>query len=345
MSIGALVVIVVLLAVNGFFVALEFALLGSRRSRLEPRADAGDRTSRLGLDAVRDLTMQLAGAQLGITIASLVLGRVGEPAVAHGLVSLAELAGWSHGSWVHPVALIISLLLVVFAHLVLGEMVPKNLALAKPELALRLLVVPARAWLFIARPFVVAFNAVANVGVRMFGVEPRDELATSHTAEEIAVLVAVSHEEGAIPETAAELLSGVLEFGDETVRSVMIGRSDIVAVPVSMTVRDAENIARESVHQRIPLVGDGGIDDVVGFVSAKDLAALPAESVDEPIPTRLVRRILIVGQDEALDDLLRTMRRTRVHIAIVVGADESTVGLVTLDDLLNDLVGELLDED
>ena len=345
MSVGALVVIVALLAVNGFFVAVEFALLGSRRSRLEPRAEAGDRTSRLGLAAMSDLSMQLAGAQLGITIASLVLGLVSEPAVASGLVAIAEWAGVGHGAWVHPVALVISLLLVVFAHLVFGEMVPKGLALAHPEFTLRLVVVPARAWLFVSRPVVVALNAISNLGVRAFGVEPRDELATSHTAEEIAVLVAVSHEEGAIPETAAELLSGVLEFGDATVREVMIGRSSIVAVPVSMTVRDVEAISRETVHQRIPLAGDGGLDDIIGFVNAKDLAVLPAEAIDQPIPTRLVRRNLVVGQDEALDDLLRAMRRTRVHLAIVVGADESTVGLVTLDDLLNELVGELLDDD
>ena len=345
MSPGALAVIVVLLAVNGFFVAVEFALLGSRRSRLQPMADAGDRRARLGLAAMRDLSMQLAAAQLGITIASLVLGRVGEPAVADGLVTMAGWFGIEHGSWVHPTALVVSLLVVVFAHLVLGEMVPKNLALAHPEASLKVVVRPARAWLLLARPFVIAFNVAANAGVRLFGVEPRDELSTSHTAEEIAVLVAVSHEEGAIPEAAAELLSGVLEFGDETVRGVMIDRTDIVSVPLSTSVREAEAIARDSSHQRLPLLGVGGIDDIVGFVSAKDLAALPADLVDEPIPTRLVRRILQVEPEAPLDEVLRSMRRTRLHIAAVIAGDGSTVGLVTLDDLLNELVGDLAADD
>ncbi|MSW56746.1 MAG: DUF21 domain-containing protein, partial [Actinobacteria bacterium] len=152
------VVIVVLLAVNGFFVALEFALVGSRRSRLEPMANAGDRSAIRALAAMKELSIQLAGAQLGITIASLVLGLVGEPAVAHSIESLAHHASWIPQGWVHPMAAVIGLLIIVFAHMVLGEMVPKNLTLTHPESVLKVVSGPNRLYLLFARPLVIVLN-------------------------------------------------------------------------------------------------------------------------------------------------------------------------------------------
>ena len=211
MTVWPFVAIVILLAVNGFFVALEFALVGARRSRLEPLAEDGNRSAQRGLDAMRELSVQLAGAQLGITIASLLLGLVGEPAIAHVLGSLAEhLPGVPHG-WVHPVAAVCGLLVVVFAHMVIGEMIPKNLTLTHPETTLRVVSGPNRIYLIIARPFVRVLNVAANIGIRLFGVEPRDELASAHTVEELAVVVAASRDEGAIPDFAADLLAGSRE--------------------------------------------------------------------------------------------------------------------------------------
>jgi len=338
------VVIVVLLAVNGFFVALEFALLGSRRSRLEPLAEAGDKGAQRSLDAMRDLNAQLAGAQLGITVASLILGLVGEPAMARLLEPVVDVLPFVPHSWAHGVAGVIGLVIVVFAHMVLGEMVPKNLALAHPEGALRAVTVPNRAYLVLVRPLVWVLNAVANLGVRSFGVEPKDELVSTHTAEELAVLVAASKEEGTIQGFAAELLTGVLDFGGREVSSVMVGRDRICTLPATATPAEAEAVVLEHGHSRFPVVGPGGIDDVLGFLHAKDLLQLPPSAADRPLPPRLLRRMLVVPRERSLEDLLLAMRRSRVHFALVTEPDGTTAGLVTLDDLLEELVGEITDE-
>ena len=255
--------IIVLLAVNGFFVALEFALVGSRRSRLEPLADAGDRSAIRALAAMKELSIQLAGAQLGITVASLLLG----------------------------------------------------------------------------------LNWFGNVGVRMFGVEPKDELSDTHSAQELAVLVSVSHEEGAIPDFSAELLSGVLDFGQRTVASVMVARESVAAVSIEATPRELEEAVRELGHTRLLVVGDGGIDDVRGFLHAKDLLTVPDSEIDNPVPSRLVRPTLETDCEKRLEDLLKKMQSTRVHFATVYNDDESTAGIVTLDDLLEELLSDLTEED
>ena len=344
MSFLPLIAIVALLAVNGFFVALEFALVGSRRSRLEPLAEQGNRSALRSLDAMRELSVQLAGAQLGITIASLLLGLVGEPAIAHLLAGgIGNLPGVPDG-WVHPVAVVCGLLIVVFAHMVVGEMIPKNLTLSHPETTLRIVSGPNRIYLVVARPFVRVLNVVANMGVRLFGVEPRDELASAHTVEELAVVVAASRHEGAIPGFAADLLAGVFEFGSRQVGSVMVPRARIAAVPFGATVADAEAIAVDQGHSRLPVLGDGGLDDIVGFLHTKDLLTLDPESSSGQIPSRLRRATLSVLPETMLESLLLSLRRTQTHFAIVVDDDLKTVGIVTLDDLLEELVGEITDK-
>ena len=337
------VVIVVLLAVNGFFVALEFALVGSRRSRLEPLADAGDRSAQRALASMKELSIQLAGAQLGITVASLVLGLVGEPAIAHVLEGLAGNASWIPEGWVHPLAVIVGLLVIVFAHMVIGEMVPKNLTLTHPETVLRILSWPNRLYLFVVRPLVIVLNWFGNMGVRLFGVEPKDELSDTHSAQELAVLVSVSHEEGAIPDFSAELLSGVLDFSQCTVATVMVGRESVAAVSSTATPRELDDAVRLLGHTRLLVVGEGGIDDARGFIHAKDLLTVPEDEIDRPVSSRLFRQALSTHPDESLEVLLHSMQRSRSHFAIVLNDDDSIAGIVTLDDLLDELLGELTD--
>lgn len=338
------IAIIVLLAVNGFFVALEFALVGSRQSRLEPLAAAGDRSAQRALGAIHELSIQLAGAQLGITIASLLLGLVGEPAVSHLLTSLAHRVSWLHQDWVHPVSVVIGLLVIVFAHMVFGEMVPKNLTLTHPESVLRVVTIPNRIYLLVFRPVVRVLNFFGNAGVRLFGVEPRDELASAHTVEELAVLVTVSHDEGAIPDLAAELLSGVLDFAGRDVDSVMVGRESVCAVPTTATLAEVETVIREQGHTRVPVMGEGGIDEIVGFVHSKDLLALPSSDLDEPIPFRMLRRTVSIERGGSLEEMLLLMQARRTHLAVVMNDDESTAGIVTLDDLLEELVGDITDD-
>jgi CBS domain containing-hemolysin-like protein len=339
-------IIIGLLAVNGFFVALEFALVGSRSSRLEPLAEQGDRSALRALSAMRDLSVQLAGAQLGITIASLLLGMMGEPAVAHLLHAPIQHIPRIPESWVHPVAGILSLLIVVFAHMVFGEMVPKSITLGRPEGTLRALTGPNRLYLVLARPFVALLNVTANAGVRLFGVEPRDELASAHTTEELAMLVAASKQEGVIPDTAAAILSGVLEFGGHEVGSMMVPSASITTVPVSASLAEAEELVATTPHTRLVVVGTAGLADVRGFLHTKDLLALDRSTIATTTIEEITRALPTVACDATVEPVMLDMRASGVHIARVVDPiDGGTVGLITLDDLLGGLLNELTDPD
>jgi CBS domain containing-hemolysin-like protein len=333
----------VLLGVNGFFVALEFSMVGSRRTKLEEAAAEGTRVDRLALESTSDLTLQLAGAQLGITVASLGLGVVAEPAMEKLLEPVAHLLHLPSSIAVTASA-VVGLSIVVFLHLVVGELVPKNLALADPERTLRWLVLPNRAYLVVCRPLVTLLNRVGNLGARAFGVQPRDELSNVPTAEELTVMLTASRDEGLIEDFAHELLTGVLDFGERPVTSVMVPRSDICSITGRTTLREAESLVVDSGHSRLLLEGAGGLDDVRGFVHAKDLLMIEPEQADRAIPPRLVRRMLVVPASRTLEDLLLSMRRARVHVALVTGSDGRTAGLVTLEDLLEELVGDILDE-
>ena len=227
--------------------------------------------------------------------------------------------------------------------MVIGEVVPKNLALAGPERALLWMAPVSRAYLRIFRPIVWLLQRLANAGVRLLKVEPRDELTSAHTAEELAVMVAESHEGGLIESFAHDLLAGVLDFGDRDVSSVMVPRDDVVAVSRGQTVAEIEQVVVRSGHSRLPVV-DADVDAVLGFVHAKDLLTLPPEAHGQPLPLRIVRRMLVVPADRSLEDLLLSMRRARIHFAVVVDDARRTLGVVTLEDLLEELVGDILDE-
>jgi CBS domain containing-hemolysin-like protein len=332
---------VLLLVANGAFVAYEFAVVGSRQSRLEPLAADGRRTATVALAAMRDLNLQLAGAQLGITLASLTLGYVAEPLVvgliedALGIVAVPE-------ALQHGIALAIGLGAVVFAHMVLGEMVPKNLAITEPERTLMVLALPARLYLLAFRPLILGLTAVANLFMRALRVTPRDELAAVSSSEDLAQMLSESHREGLIERDAHRLLTGVLEFGRRTAGSVMVPRHDIVGVPASVTTAEAEALVATTGHSRLPVLDDD-TGEPLGFVHAKDLLALSEAAGGRPLPLRLVRGMPVVPADQPLEELLLAMRSSGVHLALVTD-NGNAVGLVTLEDLLEELVGEIVDE-
>jgi CBS domain containing-hemolysin-like protein len=338
-----LLLTVVLLLANGFFVAWEFGVVGSRREKIEPLAVSGSKRAQAALSGMADLNMQLAGAQLGITMASLGIGFVSEPALAGWLEHLVEGRIDIPVGVIHTVAFVIALTVVVFFHMVIGEMVPKNATLADPERTLMWTAVPAKAYLTLFRPLVWSLNELSNAGIRLFGVEPRDELSAVHTAEELAVMLGESREEGYIEEFAHELLTGVLDFSARDAAFVMVPRDQVVTAPRSATVAEITQIMVDSGHSRVPLV-DHDIDSVIGFVHSKDLLALGPDEIDRPLPLRLVRRMLVVPRERSLEDLLVSMRSARVHFALVVDGDRRTAGVATLEDLLEELVGDILDE-
>ena len=333
----------VLLLLNGVFVAVEFSLVASRRTRLEQLAQEGDARARLALGAHRELSRQLTGAQLGITMCSVGLGAVAEPSVATLLRSALDAVGNLPDGLVHSVAFAVALAIVVFLHLVLAEMVPKYTAIAMPETMLLWLIRPQRAFMAAFRPLVWVLNTTANGILRLVGVEPKDELAMSHTAEEISAMLAASREEGLIEEVAHDLLTGALDFGEKPIRSVMVPREKVLAVSRDAPVAAAEAVVVESGHSRIPVLGRD-VDDVIGFVHAKDLLTLPPDAQSRPIPDSRIRSILGVGADDPLDDVLVKMRRGRSHVAVVRDEAGRTAGIATIEDLLEALVGDIRDE-
>jgi CBS domain containing-hemolysin-like protein len=329
-----------LLLANAYFVAVEFALVTSRRERLEPLAASGRRTAAVALGSMRHLSLQLAGAQLGITMASLGLGYVAEPAFSHVFESWFGPLGLPDAAE-HGVAFGIALLLVTFLHLVIGEMVPKNLAIARPEPTLLALALPNRLFVLVFGPLIRLLNAVANGAVRLVGLEPKEELASAHTPEELAMVLAQSRAEGTIEGSQADLLTGALDLAERPVREVMVGRDDIVALTLRTTMAEVQRLVNERGHSRLPVVGSG-LDDIVGFVHVKDL--LRVTDPRAPISLRRLRRMLVVDEGAALADVLLQMQSSRLHLASVVDSERHTVGLVSLEDVLESMVGDIRDE-
>lgn len=344
MNTGALLIAVLLLLANAFFVAVEFALVASRRTKLESMADEGHAGARRALASITDLSSQLAGAQLGITIASLLLGFVAEPTIAHGLETLLEDVVDLPESVTTTIGFTVALSIVVFLHMVLGEMVPKNIAIAGPERTLLALDLPNRAYLWLFRPVIVVLNGIANVVVRLLGSEPADEISDEHTSDELAEIITASRNEGLIHDVQDQLLRGALSISESSIRKLMVPRDQVRFVERTATAADAEAAVVRTGHSRLLVVGTGGLDDVLGFVHAKDLLTVPEPLRELPLPLGKIRRIPLVRSDAVVDDALVALQQARVHLAVVTDPDGRTVGLVSLEDMLEELVGDIVDE-
>ena len=333
---------VVLLLANAFFVAVEFALVASRRSALEPRAEAGDRRARRSLAAVHDLNVQLAGSQLGITMASLGLGAVAEPALAHLIESGIEQFGEVPEGVLHGVGFVLALSIVVFLHLVVGEMVPKSVAIAAPEDVLTRLSGLNRLYMLVFGPVIRVLNALANVGMRLVRVEQVDERESVHTADELAGLLAEAREGGFLEEQAHALLSGALELGGRRLSEITVPRESVVSLHQDGSVAEAEALVVE--HGTSRLVVLDRADRPIGFVHAKDLLAVPPGAHGRPLPLARIRRVLVLSRNQRIDEVLVAMRRARTHVAAVTDESGRWCGLATLEDVLESIVGDIIDE-
>lgn len=331
-----------LLLANAFFVAMEFALIAARRTKMEQLANEGNRRARLSLSSLRELSFMLAGAQLGITMASLGLGAIAEPAVAELIEAGLQPGVNLSPTVVHTISAVIALTIIVFLHMVVGEMAPKNVAIAAPEQSALWLAAPSRAYANLFRPFITLLNAVANGTLRLVRVEPQDELVSVHTAGEIGVMVAESAKEGMIKEWEHRLLTGAVGLSDLDAAAAMVPRTEVTAMPASSSAAEIEAVVLSSGHSRIPLF-EGDIDNILGFVHAKDLLRIGPPG-DQPIPRHLIRPMLLVPESRKLQDLLVDMRTQRRHFAVVIDEHGGTAGVVTMEDLIEELVGDIRDE-
>jgi CBS domain containing-hemolysin-like protein len=325
---------VVLLAANGFFVAAEFAYLMARRNLLAARQT---RPSRAAVRLMDQLALSLAAAQLGITMASLLLGFVAEPAIAgtlekaFGFLRLPDRV-------LHGAALTIALLIVVFLHMVIGEMAPKNIVIAAPERSAVAMALPFRAFILAFRPVIWLLNGAANALLRLMRVRPVPRLDVAHSAEDLATIIAAGRREGVIEDFAHRLLTGAILFRERDASDVMVARPDVQAVHADTSVGEIERLMESSGHSRL-LVHRGDLDEVQGFVHVKDLLGADFEGRDVPLDPALIRPLLVVPEMARLQMVLANMRRTRNHLALVVDEHGGTAGIITLRDIVEQLVG------
>lgn len=352
-DIWALVLAVALLAGNAFFVGAEFSLISARRDRLEALEESGKTRARTVIRAGERLSLMLAGAQLGITICSIILGRVAEPAIAH-LIEPPLHAAHVPDSLLHPIAFAIGLALVVVLHILLGEMVPKNIALAGPERSAMLLVPIHLMFLRLARPLIAFYNWTANISLRMMRVEPKDELAASVSPGELAQMLGESKQEGLIDAEEHERLSRALRSVSRAVAEVMISLEEMRSVRVEAdstsgrtgpTLGAVERAVSDTGFSRFPVRGPDGT--FTGYLHLKDVLD---EILDERIgPATIIgsdkiRPLPVIASATPLDDATAALRRTSSHLGAVVDDSGRTIGIVALADLVEEFVGTVRDE-
>jgi CBS domain containing-hemolysin-like protein len=323
----ALGISALLIALSAFFVAIEFALVAARRYRLEEAA-ARSASARAALKSAKDLSLLLAGSQLGITLCTLGLGAVGKPAVEELLHPLFTGLG---DPWTTILSFVLSLLVVTFLHLVVGEMAPKSWAIAHPERSATLLALPMRAFMVLTRPVLVALNGMANWCLHRVGVEPVDELANGHNPDDLRELVEHSATAGALDPERRDQIVTALELDRVPLREVVRPRSEVAGVPVDADAAAIRAAARDSGHLRL-VVGDAD-GHAVGVVHVRDALAVPEGTTAR----ELMRPVRTLAADLAVHDALGAMRAERTQIALVE-SEGAVVGLVTLQDLLDRLL-------
>jgi len=337
----ALLIGLLLLLLNAFFVGAEFALISARRSTIEPRAQEGSRRAKTALRAMESISLMLAGAQLGITICSLLLLAVVEPAVAHLLEAPFHAVGIPE-SLVHPIGFVIALMVVGLAHVVLGEMVPKNIALAGPDRAALVLAGPLIFLVRLLRPAIAALNWVANAILRLFDVPVRDEVASAYTRDEVAGLVAESRREGLLDPSEERVLVGALTFEERDASSVLLPNARLETLPVTVTPAEVEQAAARTGFSRFPVRGEEG--SLIGYLHLKDALEIKDVHRNRPIARGWIRPLPEVQLTAPLRAVLATMQRSGAHMAQAVDDAGEVRGVVALEDVLEEIVGEVRDE-
>lgn len=331
---------VLLLLGNAFFVATEFALISARRTQIEPLADAGSRFARTTLKAMENLPLVIGVIQLGITVCSLLLGAIAEPAIAR-LIEPGLHALHVPERLLHPIAFALALAVVVFLHVVLGEMVPKNLTLAGPDRAALVLGAPIWAVVTVLRPVIVVINAAARLVLRTVNVDLQDEVSSSYTREEVAALVEESRGEGMLAEEEYGRLAGALGFTEKTMAEVLMRVADLETVRRGATAADVEALCAATGFSRFPVVGED--DELLGYLHIKDVLETNETRRERVVDDKWVRPFAPVRVDEPLHDALARLQQRGAHMALVVDADGSVLGLATLEDVIEELVGEIRD--
>ena len=332
--------LVVLLVFNAFFVGAEFAVISARRSQIEPKAEAGSKAAKTTLWAMEHATLMLATSQLGITVCSLLILNVSEPAIHHLLEYPLAYFGLPEEA-VGVVAFVVALLIVTFLHVVLGEMVPKNLAFSVPDRAALILAPPLVFVGRVFRPVIGSLNWLANQVLRLFKVEPKDEATSAFTMDEVANIVDLSTREGILADNSGTL-SAAFEFTAKKVSDVEVPLAQMVLIPSDSTPADIQAAVAEHGFSRYILTNEEG--EPTGYLHLKDVLDLTTpETFSSPVPAKRIRQLSSVLRDSDIEDALASMRRTGTHVARSFTADGVLSGVLFLEDIIEELVGEVED--
>ncbi len=335
-----------LVLLNGFFVAAEFAIVKVRSTKIKELDEAGDWRASIARNVIAHLDAYLSACQLGITMASLGLGWIGEPAVARLIEPVLHAAGVTNQTLIHTIAFSVAFVIISFLHIVLGELAPKTLAIRKPESTSLWLAPPLHAFYWLMYVPIVALNGAANWILRPLGLEPVGEAGEAHSSEELRMIVGASHTHGVLNATERRLLENVIDFSERKVAEIMTPRVDMVSLLVDKSIAENLAIVRGEQHTRYPLA-DGSADNVIGMIHIKDFITLTAEGAAErtgSVLQSIKRPVLFVPESASIDAVLRTIQATHTLMAIVVDEYGGVAGLVTLEDVLEELVGEIRDE-
>jgi magnesium and cobalt exporter, CNNM family len=335
--------VLALVLANAFFVAAEFALVGSRKTRLEELAAAGDRKAMLASKVIQSLSKYIAAAQLGITLASLGLGWIGEPALA----SIFErLFTWlpigARATATHSAAVIVAFSLITTLHIIFGEQVPKSMAIVAPEQASRWLAPPLMAFAWVMAVPTKLLNGASKWTVRLFGLKAPEDQERVHSPEELRMLVEQSQEHGSLGAHDARMLEGVFEFSEKTAEEVMTPRTEVVAIAADASVEAAADVVAEAKKSRYPVYNES-LDEITGVVHAKDILRALRQAPGSRVGS-LTRPPLFVPGTREVEDVLADMKRLKTHMAVVLDEYGGTAGVVTMEDLLEEIVGPIIDE-
>lgn len=338
-----LFVIAFLLFSNGFFVASEFAMVKVRKTRIEQLVNEGNHNAKIALEAIKDLDKFIAAVQLGVTISSIGLGWVGEGTLAHLIEPLfAFLPGISQTIATHTMSVSIAFALITFFHVVIGELIPKSIALEFTEKTALVVARPMQIITFIFNPFIWLLNGFGNLVLKAFNIPHTHKGSLVHSTEELDMLVNASYNGGVLNETEKEMLHNVFKFSDLTAKQVMIPRTDMVCIPIDMPMEELNKLAAESQYTRYP-VYEEDIDHITGLVHVKDLYSLSIKDEVCPI-AKIQREVLMVPETITMDNLVLEFKKRKGQMAIVIDEFGGTSGLITLEDVLEEIFGEVQDE-
>jgi CBS domain containing-hemolysin-like protein len=339
-----LLALAVIIAWNAFFVAAEYAFVAARPTRLQEMAESGSRRARRVLKLQENPTAFISAVQVAITMSSLAAGAVGEPTVRRLMGDLLDPLGAVLSTGVVTViSIILGFAVVTALTVVLGEIVPKTMSLARAEQVALWSVAPVKVFATMLRPFIWVLEKLANLTTRLLGLPPATRLGRGHSEEELKLIVAASFEEGVLEADEQAMLSRVFDFADTEVRQVMVPRPDVVGLPMDATITEAATLSQRHPYTRYPVYGNS-MDDIRGVVHIRQLLEAARDGGGQTRLGSVVRPVEMVPETKRLDELLREFRRTKSHLAVVVDEYGSMAGVVTLEDLLEEIVGEISDE-